>query len=637
MDGFGDRIGVSSDALAPPPFPHPLPPVPQVKRDAVSGLAVMAKSEANKKMMGTMGALEALVQLLFKSEENPTSMLTDSPARSAGRRGAKTPGAKTPTPVDPTTPATTPATATLAAPVSDPARPSRATVGDVPMTRLAARGVASLLSDFDNQDFFVRLGGLEKTYGLVAATSNVDIRASLASALADLARRPEYCAAIVDTGGLPAVTALAESPDVKVCLHAVSCARRLSRLKHCRERWSAECLERLLTWLRAFQGHDALCGATVECVANLCDDSDAHRDLVVALGGVPKIAKYLNVDRYEDDVRAVASRCLSCVAKNADARPHLAIPSVLGSFKRSVEANTAVANAEQLRNTVDTVAALADCDANRKKLAEAGYAETLFRAMATVRDKQLRRLCTRVLGMIARDESCAEVFRPHVAAVVELMAHDDPETQLHAATLGAALTRDEACRRDLNRSVTRVAGMLKRWTESPDGEFHRVALHLGSNLVVDPDAKTEMMRGAAPTLKAFMSQSRSKDPEVQLALAAFLSKLADGDDEIKSGLVRAGAVWRLKSLRDVGKHVVARQVAGATLNNQMGKHFAAIRIQARFRGILHRLRERRREREEAVESARIAARLLEEKIKAAAGVSAHAGRMNGPEQRGVGY
>ena len=67
------------------------------------------------------------------------------------------------------------------------------------------------------------------------------------------------------------------------------------------------------------------------------------------------------------------------------------------------------------------------------------------------------------------------------------------------------------------------------------------------------------------------------------------------------------------------------------------KHPAALRIQARFRGILHRLRERRREREEAVESARIAARLLEEKIKAAAGVSAHAGRRNGPEQRGGGY
>ena len=413
------------------------------------------------------------------------------------------------------------------------------------MTRLAARGVASLLSDFDNQDFFVRLGGLEKTYGLVAATSNATFRRrSTLFARRRLARRPEYCAAIVDTGGLPAVTALAESPDVKVCLHAVSCARRLSRLKHCRERWSAECLERLLAWLARVQGHDALCGATVECVANLCDDSDAHRDLVVALGGVPKIAKYLNVDRYEDDVRANRVAVPELRGENADARPHLAIPSVLGSFKRSVEANTAVANAEQLRNTVDTVAALADCDANRKKLAEAGYAETLFRAMATVRDKQLRRLCTRVLGMIARDESCAEVFRPHVAAVVELMAHDDPETQLHAATLGAALTRDEACRRDLNRSVTRVAGMLKRWTESPDGEFHRVALHLGSNLVVDPEAKTEMMRGTAPTLKAFMSQSRSKDPEVQLALAAFLSKLADGDDEIKSGLVRAGAVWR---------------------------------------------------------------------------------------------
>lgn len=505
------------------------------------------------------------------------------------------------------------------------------------MTRLAARGVASLLSDFDNQDFFVRLGGLEKTYGLVAATNNVDIRASLASALADLARRPEYCAAIVDTGGLPAVTALAESPDVKVCLRAVSCARRLSRLKHCRERWSPECLERLLTWLSAFAGHDGLCGMTVECVANLCDDSDEHRTRVVASGGVPKIAKFLNVDRYEDDVRVAAARCLSRMAKNADARPHLAIPAVLGSFKRSVEANAAVANAEQLRNTVDTVAALADCDANRKKLAEAGYAEVLFRAMATVRDKQLRRLCTRVLGMIARDESCVGVFRPHVAAVVELMAHDDPETQLHAATLAAALTRDEACRRDVNRSVARVAGLLKLWAESPDGEFRRAALNLGSNLVIEPEAKAEMMRGAAPMLKAFMSQSRSKDPEVQLALAGFLSKLADGDDEIKAGLVRAGAVWRLKALRDDGKHVMARQVAAATLNNQMGKHFAAIRIQARFRGILHRLRERRREREAAIEAARIAAEKLEEKIKAAAGVSAYGGGANRPNQPGGGY
>ena len=640
-----------SDALAPPPPVPPKtppPPIPQVKRDAVSGLAVMAKSEANKKMMGTMGALEALVQLLFKSEENPTSMLTDSPARSARRPGAKapgakTPGAKTPSRSDPTTlatpppPAATGSTPTSSPLVSDPAPPARAKVGDIPMTRLAARGVASLLSDFDNQDFFVRLGGLEKTYGLVAATNNVDIRASLASALADLARRPEYCAAIVDTGGLPAVTALAESPDVKVCLHAVSCARRLSRLKHCRERWSPECLERLLTWLTAFAGHDGLCGMTVECVANLCDDSDEHRTRVVASGGVPKIAKFLNVDRYEDDVRVVAARCLSRMAKNADARPHLAIPAVLGSFKRSVEANAAVANAEQLRNTVDTVAALADCDANRKKLAEAGYAETLFRAMATVRDKQLRRLCTRVLGMIARDESCVGVFRPHVAAVVELMAHDDPETQLHAATLAAALTRDESCRRDVNRSVARVAGLLKLWAESPDGEFRRAALNLGSNLVIEPEAKAEMMRGAAPTLKAFMSQSRSKDPEVQLALAGFLSKLADGDDEIKAGLVRAGAVWRLKALRDDGKHVMARQVAAATLNNQMGKHFAAIRIQARFRGILHRLRERRREREAAIEAARIAAEKLEEKIKAAAGVSAYGGGANRPNQPGGGY
>ena len=85
-----------SITAAPPPPPFRLPLFahavvhclpPQVKRDAVAGLASLAKSEANKPLMGSTGALEALVQLAFTSEDNPTTLLTDVP------KAAKTPGA----------------------------------------------------------------------------------------------------------------------------------------------------------------------------------------------------------------------------------------------------------------------------------------------------------------------------------------------------------------------------------------------------------------------------------------------------------------------------------------------------------------------------------------------------------------
>ena len=61
----------------PPPPTHT--PNAQVKRDAVAGLASLAKSDANKEVMGKMGALAALIELVFKDDKNPTAFVTDQP------------------------------------------------------------------------------------------------------------------------------------------------------------------------------------------------------------------------------------------------------------------------------------------------------------------------------------------------------------------------------------------------------------------------------------------------------------------------------------------------------------------------------------------------------------------------------
>ena len=91
-----------------------------------------------------------------------------------------------------------------------------------------------------------------------------------------------------------------------------------------------------------------------------------------------------------------------------------------------------------------------------------------------------------------------------------------------------------------------------------------------------------------------------------------------GDEEVKAGLVRAGAVHRLKSLRDDAKEQAARLRAGHT-----AQEFARVALRRHpdpggFRGILHRLRAEEgaggeaREEKEAKEA-------MEAKMREAAG------------------
>lgn len=70
--------------------PCPSHPHRQVKRDAVAGLASLAKSDANKEVMGKMGALAALIELVFKDDKNPTAFVTDRGLQGGGGGRAST-------------------------------------------------------------------------------------------------------------------------------------------------------------------------------------------------------------------------------------------------------------------------------------------------------------------------------------------------------------------------------------------------------------------------------------------------------------------------------------------------------------------------------------------------------------------
>lgn len=487
-------------------------------------------------------------------------------------------------------------------------RPSRAreSAGDLKLTRLSAQTLATLLTNHANQRHFVEAGGLENTYDLIRRTHNQGMRASLASILNNISRNPEYQARIMDGGGLQAVIDLGSSTDDKVRMHAVSCCKRLSSISANQHRWPAAALEALLTWLDAFE-HAKLQILAIETVAHLCGDCEANRVKLVELEGVPKVARYLDMERYDDDVRLHAAKCLSKIAVSEVSRPHLAIPQVLDSYRSLLEHGMVVNDVEQLRAALDSLCMLADCAENKAKLSDAGYVEVIFHAMDTVSDKFLRRSCTKCLTLIAEADDCREQMLQFIPKVLALMKSHDYSTQFHSTTLLCHLSEKRRCRQVIAMHAAAVMKMLDHWMGVPDEQFNKVAMKLGANLVIEPEAKKEVM-GILPVMETVMTLSRHKDAGIQTYATTFLSNLANTADEgDRAKLVNIGALWRLKGIENGGNAVLARQIAHTALKTHLADHFAAIRIQAIFRGGLHR----RRKEKEAV--ARKKAELAEQR------------------------
>ena len=436
--------------------------------------------------------------------------------------------------------------------------------GDLKLTRLSAQTLATLLTNQANQEHFVEAGGLENTYGLIQSTHNLGMRASLACILNNLSRNPEYQARIVDGGGLRSVVELGDSSDEKVCMHAVSCVKRLASLHANQSKWPSDCLGAMLDWLDEFD-HVRLQILTIEAISHLCEDCETNRAALVELDGVPKIAQYLDMDKYDDDVRLQAAKCISKIAISEVSRPHLAIPQVLDSFRGLLEHGMVVNDVEQLRAALDSLCMLADCATNKVKLSDAGYVEVIFHVMDTVSDKILRRSCTKCLMLIGEADDCREQMMQFIPKIIALMQHSDYSTQFSSTTLLCYLSEKKRCRQVIIMQVSKIMKLLDHWMGVPDEQFNKVAIKLGANLVIDAEAKKEVM-AILPVMQTFMNMSKSKDADLQCSAATFLSNMSDTtDDQDRATLVNVGAVWRLKGIERAAKLPIARQIAQTAL------------------------------------------------------------------------
>ena len=607
----------------------------------MAGLASLAKSDANKEVIGKMGALAALIELVFKDDKNPTAFVTDRPGGGRNSTGGTMvtrrlygthhhtkrhghhatvglrrhsldgqpsleelsllpgppsgAGAGAGTGMEANGGATMGITGGGGGGTTFRVKESS---GDLKLTRLSAQTLATLLTNQANQEHFVEAGGLENTYGLIRRTQNVGMRASLASILNNLSKNNEYQARIVNGGGLHAIIDLGGSSDEKVCMHAVSCCKRLSSLSANQHKWPPECLRAVIEWLDEFD-HVKLQILAIETLSNLCEDSEMNRVKLVESDGVSKIAQYLDMDRYDDDVRLQAAKCISKIALSAESRPYLAIPEVLDSFRSLLEHGMVVNDVEQLRAALDSLCMLADCAANKVKMSDAGYVEVIFHVMDTVADKILRRSCTKCLMLIGEDEECRDQMMQFIPKIIALMQNHDYSTQFCSTTLLCYLSEKKRCRQVIIMQVSKIMKLLDHWMGVPDEQFNKVAIKLGANLVIDQEAKREVMT-ILPVMKTFMGMSKTKNPDMQTSAATFLSNMTDTTEEKdRAMLVQVGAVWRLKGIENHGKLPIARQIANTALKMHLGDHVAAIRIQAMYRGRLHRLRAKKREEEAA--------------------------------------
>jgi hypothetical protein len=99
--------------------------------------------------------------------------------------------------------------------------------------------------------------------------------------------------------------ALRTNADVRVAAHAVSCLRRVASNPENQTRWPAAALETLIVWLEYFEGNDKIPAMVIEALAYLCEEVEENRTRVRDLDGIALIGGYLDLDKHDDDVRAV--------------------------------------------------------------------------------------------------------------------------------------------------------------------------------------------------------------------------------------------------------------------------------------------------------------------------------------------
>ena len=599
----------------------------EVKRDAVQGLLSLAESNRNLEVMGKMNALSVLGDLVFRPEasecgESPKKKKTArfrvvKPGALAASLGESEASAVSVAAADDHQPPSPGRTATSAPDIAAEAsqasnlsaEPSgslmqkvmfKAARGDLKLQRLAAHAISLLLAHPANQELFFKLGYLDNVCKLALSSPNPNIRRSMAVILLNLAKNPSNRETLFEFPPcLEATHHLALIPDERTRLCAFGVYKRLAMSASNSEKWPEPDIKQLFEFLGTSLDL-RLHMLTLETLTHLVQ-LKRNAVMVGGLENYPEVfANFIDLERYNDSVRLLASACIEKLSDFDENLPSLGSSEfLLNKLRQGIDHSMSVKDYDAARMDLSTLAHVAKIGEVADKLIANGFLDSLF-VYSGMPDKSCRRQSMRAIRLISthNPDAADDVVLRNISKLTNLMCKvQDYSIQMDSLTIMARLSQnEETISKYLIDDLGMIVNQLEDWGVLPDPELGVLATNLAANLAQNKTAKL-MLGLVNPVVKNLVAGIKSKDEEQQRASVRFVSNLAEEADETtKAAVVEVGAIWRMRSIAkrdDVGAMTKAAVVS--TLKSSLAEHHAAILIQAIIRGRIHRKRAKARE------------------------------------------
>lgn len=525
-----------------------------VKYSAVAGLSTLAKVAENKRMMGSIGALECLSSIVFE-EENPMKSTFMAPNELQRKK--------------------------------EPSATSKKVKADMKLKRLAASTLADLMTDRENQDIYVGVNGVQKTNALLLETKSLGLQQPLVAVLCSLAGNEDYKKQLVSEGALLALFKAAQSSSEKCRLFAFHACKRLSADEDNQVSWGEGNLLEIVSWLKKEELDIKFHMIAMETLRQLALHPENATYITTQSDAVFTIAKYLDADEYDDDVRNSTILCLGQIAKTAATRPKLAIPEVLEGFLACIMRNVAERDIRAVRLELSVIELIADCKENAGLMSTRIWVEILLRYVLECRDRVCKRHAAQSLQHVAlnMEDVSPLIYQTENFSRGMCEVNDSTVSKLSGFIVDK-LSQAEHGRKLMRPHANAIFHRCSRWVEEP--EYQLMSVEIAANLAMELRTKEEIDL-MLPRLDNFMLLTKSKHKPTQEAAVRLLHNLSSCEREQQQKLVEKGIVWRMKSVqRSAGASEMARFTAATALKGNLKMQHAAIVIQSMIRGRIQR-------------------------------------------------
>lgn len=583
----------------------------EVKRDAVLGLLSLAESNHNLEVMGKMGALTALSDLMFRPEatefegspkKKTTRFRVVKPGYGSGPLHAEISAASLAGEDSSPGLAAERSRASISAEASTsliqkvPFKPSK---GDIKLQRLAANAISLLVGHPANQKLFLELGYLEKTCKIALSTHNTSIRRSVAVTLLNLSKNPSLRESLFEHPKLmEALGHLALAPDERTRLSAFGVYKRLAQSDVNSENWSEEEIAQLTQYL-TMSLDIRLHMMTLDALNALAMNEKNGLVIGAQPDIVDKLASFLDLEMYNDAVRLLASTCISTISNYEGNLPLLgACDMLFEKLHQSIDHGMRVDDYDACRLDLGTIAHVAVLQEVADKLVQIDFVEHLFK-YAMIHNKPCRKHAARAIRLInmTNEASDVAVLRNMDKLAYLMCKVNDYGVQMDALMMMAKLSEDEeVISKYLLNHLGPIVSKIEDWGVLPDPDLAEVATKLAANLAQNKVAKM-MLTTIKPLIKNLVEGIKSKDPKLQMQSVRFVTNLTEeAEEEAKAAVVNVGAIWRMRSIsKDANANANIKTAVQSTLKSSLAEHTAAIMIQSIVRGRIHRKRAKRRE------------------------------------------